>query len=92
MCAAELLSLENKHRKVLSLLHALRVGLKEGLSGSHHRIPGKTKPRTALWIEGNYLKIVYKAYSQKNQGTAISKPKINKCKIRSLRVLMFLDL
>lgn len=44
------------------------------------RSRGKTKPRTALLTQENYLKIVYKAYSQrkKNQDVAISKPKINK--------------
>lgn len=44
-------------------------------------------------IQEYYLKIVHRAYSQrkKNQDIAISKPKINKYKIRPLWVLMLLD-
>lgn len=78
---------------MLYLLHALGVGLKQGLNGSNDQILGKTKARTALLTQENYLKLVNKTYSQrkKNQDIAISKSKINKYKIRSLGVLMFLD-
>lgn len=48
MCAAELLSLENKHWEVLYLLHALRVGPKQGLNGSHHQIPGKDQTKDSF--------------------------------------------
>lgn len=55
--------------------------------------PGGAQAKDSSVDSRKLLKIVYKVHPQrkKNQDIAISKPKINKYKVRSLGVLMFLD-